>query len=103
MVLSSSLITFKSSFLELIIFLYPLIRSANFLISTSISLIPRAVSFWSLSSKIAITWGSDNEYKFFLFLSSTSEINFKDLLIFHLVFNNDFLASSGVFEDRIIL
>ena len=102
MVLSSSLITFKSSFLEFIIFLYPLIRSANFLISTSISLIPRAVSFWSLSSKIAITWGSVSEYKFFPFLSSISEISFKDLFIFHLVLNNDFLASSGVFEDRII-
>ena len=43
-----------------------------------------------------------NEYKFLPFLSSTREINFKDLLIFHLVDNKDFLASSGVFEDLII-
>jgi len=35
-------------------------------------------------------------------LSSTKEINFKDLLIFHLVANKDFLASSGVFDDLII-
>ena len=31
------------------------------------------------------------------------EINFCDLLIFHLVFNIDNFASSGVFEDLIIL
>ena len=54
------------------------------------------------AKKIAITCGSESEYKFLLFLSSTSEISFKDLLIFHLVFSNDFLASSGVFEDLII-
>ena len=37
------------------------ISSDSFLISFSISLIPMAVNFWSLSSKIAITCGSDNE------------------------------------------
>ena len=79
-----------------------MIKSANFFISTSISLIPNAVSFWSLSSKIAVTCGSVNEYKFFPFLSSTKEINLKDLLIFHLVDSKDFLASSGVFDDLII-
>ena len=36
------------------------------------------------------------------FLSSINEINFKDLLIFHFVFNNDFFASSGVFDALII-
>ena len=101
-VLNSSLMTFKSSFFELIIFLNPLIKSANFFISTSISLIPNAVNFCNLSSKIATTWGSDREYKFFPFLSSTKEISFKDLLIFHLVDNKDFFASSGVFDDLII-
>ena len=39
---------------------------------------------------------------FFLSYLQLSEINFKDLFIFHLVVNKDFLASSGVFEDRII-
>ena len=37
-----------------------------------------------------------------LFLLSTNEINFWDLFIFHLVFNIDCLASSGVFDDLII-
>ena len=62
--MSSSLITFNNSFLEFIIFLYLAISSASFLISTSISFIPRAVNFWSLNSKIEITWGSDKEYRF---------------------------------------
>ena len=53
--LSSSLITFKSSFFEDIIFLYLFINSANFLISISISLIPKAVNFCNLNSKIATT------------------------------------------------
>ena len=100
--LSSSLITFKSSFLEDIIFLNLVINSASFFISTSISLIPRAVNFCSLSSKIASTCGSESEYTFLLFLPSTREINFWDLLIFHLVFNIACLASSGVLDDLII-
>ena len=58
---SSSLITFRSSFFDEIIFLYLVINSANFLISTSISFIPKAVSFWSLNSNIAKTCGSDKE------------------------------------------
>ena len=36
------------------------------------------------------------------FFPSTKEINFWDLLIFHFVFKIEFLASSGVLEDRII-
>ena len=36
----------------------------------SISLIPSAVNFWSLSSRIAITCGSDSEYKLLFFLLS---------------------------------
>ena len=76
MFLSSPLITFNSSFFEDIIFLYFAINSASFLISTSISLIPRAVNFCSLSSKIASTCGSESEYTFLLFLPSTREINF---------------------------
>ena len=36
-------------------------------------------------------------------MPSTNDINFCDLLIFHLVFNIDTFASSGVFEDLIIL
>ena len=51
----------ESSFFELIIFLYLVINTANFLSSISISLIPKAVNFWSLSSNMDITWGSDNE------------------------------------------
>ena len=35
-------------------------------------------------------------------MPSTKVINFIDLLIFHLVFNKDFLASSGVLECLII-
>ena len=101
--LSSSLITFNNSFFEDIIFLNLAINSASFLISTSISFIPSAVNFWSLNSKIARTCGSDNEYKFLPFFPSTNDINFCDLLIFHLVFNIDPFASSGVFEDLIIL
>ena len=65
-------------------------------------MIPKAVNFCSLSSKIATTCESVNEYKLFLFLSSTKEINFNDLLIFHLVFNKYFFASSGVLDDLII-
>ena len=42
---NSSLITFKSSFFDEIIFLYLVINSASFLISTSISFIPNAVNF----------------------------------------------------------
>jgi len=59
--LSSSLITFESSFLEDMIFLNLVISSANFFISTSISFIPRAVNFCNLNSNIAVTWGSDKE------------------------------------------
>ena len=84
------------------IFLKFAISAASFFISTSISFIPSAVNFCNLNSRIARTWGSDKEYKFLPFLPSTKEINFWDLLIFHLVFNIDPLASSGVFEDRII-
>ena len=40
---------------------------------------------------------------FLLFLPSTNEISFWVLFIFHLVFNIDCLASSGVLEERIIL
>ena len=100
--LSSSLITLRSSFLDEIIFLYFAINSASFLISISISFIPNAVSFCNLNSRIATTWGSDKLYKPFDFLFSTSEIIFWDLLIFHLVANIDFLASSGVFDERMI-
>ena len=103
MSLSSWPITFKSSFLDDIIFLNFEISSASFLISISISLIPRAVNFCNLSSKIAATCGSDNKYKFLLLLLSIKEINFWVLLTFHFVFKIDFLASSGVFDDRIIL
>ena len=39
---------------------------------------------------------------FLPFFPSTKEISFWDLLIFHLVFSIDILASSGVFDDRII-
>ena len=53
--------TFKSSFLEDMIFLNLAISSASFLISTSISLIPSAVNFCNLNSKIATTCGSDKE------------------------------------------
>ena len=42
-------------------FLYFAINSASFLISISISLIPKAVNFCNLSSKIARTCVSDNE------------------------------------------
>ena len=45
---------------------------------------------------------SEREYKF-VFLFSTNEINFFDLLIFHFVFKIDFFASSGVLDDLIIL
>ena len=79
-----------------------MINPASFLISTSISFIPIAVNFWSLSSKIAKTCGSDNEYKFLPFLPSTNDINFCDLLIFHLVFNIELIASSGDFDALII-
>ena len=95
--------TFKSSFLELIIFLKETIKLANFFNSTSISLIPKAVSFWSLKSKIAITCFSLSSYDPEVFLDSISLINLLDLLIFHFVLSNDFFASSGVLEDFIIL
>ena len=85
------------------IFLYFVINSANFLISISISFIPNAVSFCNLNSKIAFTCKVDKEYKVFDFELSTSEINFFDLLIFHLVCKRDFFASSGFFDDLIIL
>ena len=58
MLFNSSLITFNNSFLEEIIFLNFAIRSASFLISISISFIPRAVSFCNLNSKIAKTCDS---------------------------------------------
>ena len=103
MFFSSSLITFCNSFLDEIIFLYLTIKSANFLISNSISLIPKAVNFCNLNSKIAFTWGSEREYKFLLFLFSIKEIIFWDLFIFHFVFKIDFFASSGVLDDLIIL
>ena len=53
--------TFKSSFLEDIIFLNLIINSASFFISTSISLAPKAVNFCNLNSKIDRTCGSVNE------------------------------------------
>ena len=89
--------------MEEIIFFNLIISSASFLISISISLIPRAVNFCSLSSKIAFTCSSVKEYNPFVFLDSTSEIIFWDLLIFHLVFNIIFFASSGFFDALIIL
>ena len=46
------------------------INSANFFISTSISLIPSAVNFCNLNSNIAFTCNSLKEYKFLFFLSS---------------------------------
>ena len=52
---SSELITFNNSALEFIIFLYLFINSANFLISNSISFMPKAVNFCNLNSKIDIT------------------------------------------------
>ena len=51
--LSSLLITFCNSFFDEIIFLKLIINSANFLISISISFIPKAVSFCNLNSNIA--------------------------------------------------
>ena len=95
--------TFKSSFLEDMIFLNLIINSASFFISTSISLAPKAVNFCNLNSRIAKTCDSVNEYRFLLFLPSTKEINFCVLLIFHFVFRMDCFASSGVFDERIIL
>ena len=52
---SSSLITLNNSFFELIIFLYLVIKSDNFLISLSISLIPTVVNFCNLRSNIELT------------------------------------------------
>ncbi len=48
-------VKFGNSSSDDIIFLYFVINSANFLISISISLIPRAVNFCNLNSKIAST------------------------------------------------
>ena len=79
------------------------IKSASFFISISISLIPKAVSFCNLNSKIALTWESESEYMPDVLLFSTNEIILLDLLIFHLVFKIVFFASSGVFDARIIL
>ena len=50
-----------------------------------------------------MTCSLDKEYKFLVFLSLINEINFKTLFIFHFVPSNAFFASSGVFEDLIIL
>ena len=85
-----------------IIFLYFAINSANFFISTSISLIPSAVNFWSLSSKIALTCGSVRTYWDVFFLFSINFINFWVFVLFHLFLSKIFFASSGVFEERII-
>ena len=96
------LITFNNSFFEDIIFFNEEINSDSFFISTSISLIPSAVNFCNLNSNIASTCTTDKLYKPFEFLLSIKETIFFDLLIFHLVFNKDFFASSGVFEPLII-
>ena len=60
------LITFNSSFLELIIFLYLDISSDNFLISASISLIPKAnsiidlINYFIKNNKITWSFKADN-------------------------------------------
>ena len=68
--------TLRSSFFEEIIFLYFVINSANFLISISISLIPKAVNFCNLSSKIASTCRLEIEYVPFIFFDSIKVIIF---------------------------
>ena len=66
-------------------------------------MIPKAVNFCNLNSKIELTCGSDKLYNPFDFLFSINEIIFCDLLIFHFNLSKDFFASSGVFDDLIIL
>ena len=51
-IVNSPIITLNNSFLDFRIFPYCLICSASFFISDSISLIPKAVNFCSLKSRI---------------------------------------------------
>ena len=81
--------------------MYKIIILDSLLISSSISLIPKDVSFCNLNSKIETTCFSVNWYEFNVFVS-ISLINFWDLLIFHLIFNNLIFASSGFLDDLII-
>ena len=97
------MITFNNSFLEVKIFLYWIIKSDNFLISASISFIPKAVSFCNLNSKIEFTWSIEKEYTAIVFFFSMSLINFWVDLIFHFVLANVYFAISGFFEFLIIL
>ena len=55
---------------------YWIINSDNLLISKSISLIPSAVNFCNLSSRIAVTWDSVRLYCVTFFLFSINFINF---------------------------
>ncbi len=69
-----------------------------------ISSCPIAVSFWSLSSKIALTWWSDRRYSSLLDKSLTSKTSLLifDFLKLHDLFWSVVFASFGFLDLRII-